>query len=54
MWRKKSGGASNGMLALFKALEKPKQRLERIVTGLTLDKLTLRESLDLQTQDPEL
>ena len=46
-WRKKSGGMGRSQLAEMKALEKENRRLKKIVAELELDKLVLKESLDL-------
>ena len=45
-WRKKFGGMGRSQLSELKALEKENQRLKKIVAGLELDKLILKESLD--------
>lgn len=46
-WRTRFGGGSRSQLAEKKALEKENKRLKRIVAELELDKLILKESLDL-------
>ena len=45
-WRKRYGGKGRTKLSEFKALEKEKQRLKKILAELELDKLILKESLD--------
>ena len=46
-WRQKFGGMGRSQLAEMKALEKENRRLKKIVAELELDKLVLKESLDL-------
>jgi len=46
IWRKKFGGMAKGQLTELKALENESQWLKKIVAGLELDKLILKESLD--------
>ncbi len=46
-WRKKYGGMARSQLSELKALEKENQRLKKIVADLELDKLILKESLDI-------
>ena len=46
-WRKTYGGMGKSKLHEFKSLEKENARLKRIVADLELDKLILKESLDL-------
>ena len=45
-WRKKFGGMGPSKVRRMKELEKENQRLRKIVSALTLDKLILKESLD--------
>ena len=45
-WRKRYGGIGRAKLSEFKALEKEKQQLKKILAELELDKLILKESLD--------
>ena len=44
-WRKKFGGMNRAQLSEMRSLEKEKQRLQKIVTDLELNKLILKESL---------
>lgn len=46
-WRKRFGGMSKSQLSELKGLEKENQRLKRIVAELELDKLILKETLDV-------
>lgn len=46
-WRKLYGGMGKSQLRELKAMEKENARLKRIVTDLELDKLILKESLDV-------
>ena len=46
-WRKTYGGMGKSKLHEFKSLKKENARLKRIVADLELDKLILKESLDL-------
>ena len=43
-WRKLYGGMGRSQLARLKELEKENQRLRRVVSDLTLDKLILTEA----------
>ena len=45
-WRKRFGGMGRSEMANLKALQKENDRLKKIVAGLELDKLILKESLD--------
>ena len=45
-WRKRYGGMGKSQLQELKGLEKENTRLKRIVAGLELDKLILKESLN--------
>ena len=45
-WRKKYGGMGPAKVKQMKELDKENQRLRKIVSDLTLDKLILKESLD--------
>jgi Transposase. len=46
-WRKRFGGMARSQLSEMKALEKENIRLKKILAELELDKLILKESLDL-------
>ena len=46
-WRKVYGGMGKSQLRELKAMEKENARLKRIVADLELDKLILKESLDV-------
>jgi len=46
-WRKRYGGMGKSQLSELKSLEKENQRLKKIVAELELDKLILKETLDV-------
>ena len=46
-WRKRYGGMGKSQLRELKDLEKENGRLKKIVTELELDKLILKETLDV-------
>jgi putative transposase len=46
-WRKKFGGMGRSQLSEMKSLQKENDRLKKIVAELELDKLILKESLDI-------
>ena len=45
-WRKKFGDMGRSQLSEIKSLQKENDRLKKIVAGLELDNLILKESLD--------
>lgn len=47
-WRTRFGGMGKSQLAELKALQKENERLKKIVGTLELDKLILKESLDVR------
>ena len=51
-WRKKFGGLGRPQLSEMKALKKENERLKKIVADLQLDKLILKESLDIRSLPP--
>lgn len=46
-WRKRYGGMGKSQLSELKGLEKENTRLKKIVAELELDKLILKETLDV-------
>lgn len=46
-WRKRYGGMGKSQLVELKSLEKENTRLKKIVAELELDKLILKETLDV-------
>ena len=52
-WLKRYGGIGRAKLSEFKALEKEKHRLKKILAELELDKLILKKALIIKSLGPE-